>query len=238
MIDQNSGQFSGGAGSTTLVWWRQRLPGTSSPGFTCSRKGIQMLRSEKFAHTARADLHRQRARPRTMSCWAIFWRKPVRRPYLVTLLPGADPYVTFQHPGLKFLYFLSGEVTYRLWCEVRWRSGQGTHCCSRQRRCMDRSHSKGAGLLSVCSVDVVRTAGARPVRTSNSLPGDRSVHLHQCSARRTLMEDLELPIDGNAPGAAKRRGELDFGIPGAKSLCGYEGRIDWRQTLFTATALQ
>ncbi|WP_332875319.1 helix-turn-helix domain-containing protein [Variovorax sp. IB41] len=34
-------------------------------------------------------------------------------PYMVTLLPGADPYVTFQHPGLKFLYFLSGEVTYR-----------------------------------------------------------------------------------------------------------------------------
>ncbi len=34
-------------------------------------------------------------------------------PYLVTLLPGADPYVTFQHPGLKFLYFLSGEVRYR-----------------------------------------------------------------------------------------------------------------------------
>ncbi|WPH24456.1 helix-turn-helix domain-containing protein [Variovorax paradoxus] len=34
-------------------------------------------------------------------------------PYLVTLLPGADPYVTFQHPGLKFLYFLSGEVAYR-----------------------------------------------------------------------------------------------------------------------------
>jgi len=34
-------------------------------------------------------------------------------PYLVTMLPGADPYVTFQHPGLKFLYFLSGEVAYR-----------------------------------------------------------------------------------------------------------------------------
>lgn len=34
-------------------------------------------------------------------------------PYLVTLLPGAEPYATFQHPGLKFLYFLSGEVTYR-----------------------------------------------------------------------------------------------------------------------------
>ncbi|MBD9667149.1 helix-turn-helix transcriptional regulator [Variovorax sp. VRV01] len=33
--------------------------------------------------------------------------------YLVTLLPGADLYVTFQHPGLKFLYFLSGEVSYR-----------------------------------------------------------------------------------------------------------------------------
>jgi len=34
-------------------------------------------------------------------------------PYLVTLLPGAEPYVTFQHPGLKFLYLLSGEVSYR-----------------------------------------------------------------------------------------------------------------------------
>ncbi|WP_418120526.1 helix-turn-helix domain-containing protein [Variovorax sp. 350MFTsu5.1] len=34
-------------------------------------------------------------------------------PYLVTLLPEAGPYVTFQHPGLKFLYFLSGSVTYR-----------------------------------------------------------------------------------------------------------------------------
>ncbi|WP_371132257.1 helix-turn-helix domain-containing protein [Variovorax sp. SG517] len=34
-------------------------------------------------------------------------------PYLVTLLPRADPYMTFQHPGLKFLYFLSGEVSYR-----------------------------------------------------------------------------------------------------------------------------
>jgi len=34
-------------------------------------------------------------------------------PYLVTLLPEAKPYVTFQHPGLKLLYFLSGEVTYR-----------------------------------------------------------------------------------------------------------------------------
>jgi len=34
-------------------------------------------------------------------------------PYLVTLLPYAEPYVTFQHPGLKLLYFLSGEVIYR-----------------------------------------------------------------------------------------------------------------------------
>ena len=34
-------------------------------------------------------------------------------PYLVTLLPEAGPYVAFQHPGLKFLYFLSGTVTYR-----------------------------------------------------------------------------------------------------------------------------
>ena len=34
-------------------------------------------------------------------------------PYLVTLLPEAGPYVTFQHPGLKFLHVLSGAVTYR-----------------------------------------------------------------------------------------------------------------------------
>ena len=34
-------------------------------------------------------------------------------PYLVTLLPDAESYVTFQHPGLKFLYFLSGEAIYR-----------------------------------------------------------------------------------------------------------------------------
>jgi len=52
------------------------------------------------------------------------------------------------------------------------------------------------------------------------------------------MEGAELPIDRNALGVAKRRGELDAGIPRAKSLCGYEGRIDCRQTLFTATALQ
>ena len=34
-------------------------------------------------------------------------------PYRVTLQSGARPYVTFQHPGLKFLHFLSGHVTYR-----------------------------------------------------------------------------------------------------------------------------
>ncbi|WP_198084919.1 cupin domain-containing protein, partial [Variovorax sp. E3] len=27
--------------------------------------------------------------------------------------PGAQPYVTFQHPGLKLIYLLSGSVTYR-----------------------------------------------------------------------------------------------------------------------------
>jgi hypothetical protein len=37
---------------------------------------------------------------------------------------------------------------------------------------------------------------------------------------------FELSIDRNAPGAAKRRGEFDAGIPRAKSLCGHEGRID------------
>lgn len=39
-------------------------------------------------------------------------------PYLVTLLPSAEPYVTFQHPGLKFLYLLSGEVSYRYGTKV------------------------------------------------------------------------------------------------------------------------
>ncbi|RTD82963.1 XRE family transcriptional regulator [Variovorax atrisoli] len=39
-------------------------------------------------------------------------------PYLVTLLSGADPYVTFQHPGLKFLYLLSGDVSYRYGAKV------------------------------------------------------------------------------------------------------------------------
>ncbi|MDM0021621.1 helix-turn-helix domain-containing protein [Variovorax saccharolyticus] len=34
-------------------------------------------------------------------------------PYLVMLEADAQPHVTFQHPGLKFLYFLSGDVTYR-----------------------------------------------------------------------------------------------------------------------------
>ncbi|MEP6722083.1 MAG: XRE family transcriptional regulator [Variovorax sp.] len=39
-------------------------------------------------------------------------------PYLVTLLPDARPYMTFQHPGLKFIYLLSGEVTYRYGAKV------------------------------------------------------------------------------------------------------------------------
>jgi transcriptional regulator with XRE-family HTH domain len=34
-------------------------------------------------------------------------------PYLVTLLPEAAPYVTFQHPGIKFLHLLTGQVSYR-----------------------------------------------------------------------------------------------------------------------------
>lgn len=34
-------------------------------------------------------------------------------PYLVTLLPDAQPYVTFQHPGIKFLHLLTGSVHYR-----------------------------------------------------------------------------------------------------------------------------
>lgn len=39
-------------------------------------------------------------------------------PYLVTLLPGAAPYVTFQHPGVKFLYLLTGQVSYRYGAKV------------------------------------------------------------------------------------------------------------------------
>lgn len=34
-------------------------------------------------------------------------------PYLVMLEADAQPHVTFQHPGLKFLHLLSGDVTYR-----------------------------------------------------------------------------------------------------------------------------
>lgn len=34
-------------------------------------------------------------------------------PHLVTLLPNAEPFMTSPHPGVKFLYFLSGDVTYR-----------------------------------------------------------------------------------------------------------------------------
>jgi transcriptional regulator with XRE-family HTH domain len=34
-------------------------------------------------------------------------------PYLVILEAEAKPQVTFQHPGLKFLYLLSGDVSYR-----------------------------------------------------------------------------------------------------------------------------
>ena len=37
----------------------------------------------------------------------------VVEPYLVMLDADAQPHVTFQHPGLKFLYLLSGDVTYR-----------------------------------------------------------------------------------------------------------------------------
>jgi transcriptional regulator with XRE-family HTH domain len=34
-------------------------------------------------------------------------------PYLVTLSEDAKPYATFQHPGLKFIYMLSGRMKYR-----------------------------------------------------------------------------------------------------------------------------
>src|SRR5688572_6553251 len=39
-------------------------------------------------------------------------------PYLVTLLPEAEPYVIFQHPGVKFLHLLSGRVSYRYAAKV------------------------------------------------------------------------------------------------------------------------
>lgn len=34
-------------------------------------------------------------------------------PYLVTLQADAQPYVTFQHPGIKFLHMVTGRVSYR-----------------------------------------------------------------------------------------------------------------------------
>ena len=39
-------------------------------------------------------------------------------PYLVTLLPHAKPYETFQHPGIKFLHLLTGRVAYRYEAKV------------------------------------------------------------------------------------------------------------------------
>jgi len=50
-------------------------------------------------------------------------------------ISDADPYVTFQHPGLKFLYFLSGRsATATAASRLRW--GRGTRCCSKRPRCM------------------------------------------------------------------------------------------------------
>ena len=39
-------------------------------------------------------------------------------PYLITLLPDAQPYVTFQHLGIKFLHLLMGKVVYRSGAKV------------------------------------------------------------------------------------------------------------------------
>jgi transcriptional regulator with XRE-family HTH domain len=39
-------------------------------------------------------------------------------PYLVRLEEEAEPYVSFQHPGLKFLYMVSGRVSYRYGAKV------------------------------------------------------------------------------------------------------------------------
>jgi hypothetical protein len=39
-------------------------------------------------------------------------------PYLVTLLPDAQPYVTFQHPGIKFIHMVGGRVSYRYGAKV------------------------------------------------------------------------------------------------------------------------
>lgn len=47
-------------------------------------------------------------------------------PYLVTLVPEAGPYATFQHPGLKRLYFLSEAATYRYGSKAFEVNGGGT----------------------------------------------------------------------------------------------------------------
>ncbi|WP_309929388.1 helix-turn-helix domain-containing protein [Variovorax paradoxus] len=39
-------------------------------------------------------------------------------PYLVTLLSDAEPYVTFQHPGIKFVHLMTGRVSYRYGCRL------------------------------------------------------------------------------------------------------------------------
>ncbi|WP_354337293.1 helix-turn-helix domain-containing protein [Variovorax paradoxus] len=71
-------------------------------------------------------------------------------PYLVTLLPGADPYVTFQHPGLKFLYFLSGDVTYRYGGKVvEVRAGDSLLFEATALHGIDAIHSGPVSYLSV-----------------------------------------------------------------------------------------
>lgn len=37
----------------------------------------------------------------------------VVEPYLITLEDGAEPYTSFRHAGIEFIYMLSGEVVYR-----------------------------------------------------------------------------------------------------------------------------
>ncbi|WP_093082306.1 helix-turn-helix domain-containing protein [Variovorax sp. OV084] len=71
-------------------------------------------------------------------------------PYLVTLLPGANPYVTFQHPGLKFLYFLSGDVSYRYGAKVvEVRAGDSLLFEATALHGIDAIHSRPVSYLSV-----------------------------------------------------------------------------------------
>ena len=69
-------------------------------------------------------------------------------PYLVTLQPQAQPYTSFQHPGLKFLYLMSGSVRRAPLRGERAARGRGDH--------------RSAGELPVDRLHIARLSPSAP----------------------------------------------------------------------------